>query len=197
MAALGAAAVIAGFAMYIAYADVVSRTVERVQLPGFSVELPAGEVTETSKSPSMGSHKVEIASSLVGELFRGENATPTVSVNWMSRFVTHEEWRDVHLPKFIRSLGDAYANSRVLKEEDIDGQRWLYIVGPGDVSVGFGSVSCAEDFQVVVVLGRYRETDRQAGELGKILRSVKCSIIATDRIRPTAAARPSGRPGLD
>ena len=187
---LVAAATLVGLAVVIFLKERAAAKVERVELPGFSIELPAGTATETSKSPMGGSHKVDLKASPVGALTRREVSNPSLVIQWMAQEATQQEWRDVYLPIFSKSVGAATGGSpRMLKEETIDDQRWLYIVGDKDIPIGFGVVSCDVNFQVLVMFGRYRDADRQAEALGKILRSAQCSISEANRTRLTAALR--------
>src|SRR3954470_17582043 len=91
----------------------------------------------------------------------------------------------------VKALGEKQGQYRLLKEQALDGQRWLsvYAFGSDNLPFGIGVVSCDEDFQVMVVYGRYRDTDRQAAELGKVLRSVRCVARAVSATRLSAAVR--------
>jgi len=183
-------ATLVGLAVAIFLKERAAAKVERVELPGFSIELPAGTVTETSRLPTGGSHKVDLKSSPLGAITRRETSNPKLAIQWMAQSATQEEWREIYLPTFSKAIGAAAGgNQRVLRDETIDKQRWLNIVGTGDVPIGFGVVACDENFQVVVIFGRYRDADRQAEELGKILRSAKCSVSESNRARLVAALR--------
>jgi hypothetical protein len=96
----------------------------------------------------------------------------------MAQGATQEDWREVYLPVFSKAVGAAAGgNPRVLEDQVLDEQRWLFIVGAKDIPIGFGVVACDDDFQVVVIFGRYRDVDRQAEELGKMLLFVVLGIV--------------------
>lgn len=183
-------ATLMGLAIALFLRDLAAKKVERVSLPGFSIELPAGKVTETSDVPSGGSHKIDLESSTYRWLLRQEAGSPKIAVQWMSQGGTREEWRENFLPIFTSALGSTVgAHPTILKEQSIDDQRWLYIVGDSKWPIGLGVVSCDDDFQVMVIYGRYRDTGRQSEVLGGILSSVECAASREQRTRLTTATR--------
>ena len=163
----------------------------RVELPGFSIELPGGEVLATSQAPAGGSHKVHVHPSLLGIVTRRELTNPQLVIQWMAQRASLEDWRTIYLPLFVQALGAKFEKHQVLKEEALDDQHWLFIISFSDenLPMGIGVVKCDEDFEVMVIYGRYRSAGRQATELGKVLRSVRCTVREANRTKLRAALR--------
>ena len=156
--------------------DRANARVQRVDLPGFSIELPRGEVLSMSPAAAGGTYRLDVNPSVLGWLIRRELSNPQLGVQWLSQRATLAELRKDFLPVLIQALASKGEEHRVLKEQDLDDQRWLTVIGVGaeNLPFGIGFASCDETFHVMVIYGRYRSAERQATELGKILRTVRC-----------------------
>jgi hypothetical protein len=182
---------IVGFIISMYFEDRANDRVTRVELPGFSVELPRGEVLSTNPAPASGTYRLDVNPSVLGWIIRRELSNPQLGIQWISQAATLDEWRKNYLPVMIQALGGKTEQHRVLKEQAVDDQRWLTVIGVGkeELPFGVGIMSCDEKFHVMVIYGRYRSPERQAAELGKILRSVRCGVRQENRNRLSAAVR--------
>jgi hypothetical protein len=163
---------------------------ERVTLPGFSVELPRGTVKHTSNAPSAGKHELELPEpSFLDSLSQKVVGTPKVSVEWMAQSFTREEWDRDMVPIFTQAVARGVPGARVLHQEAVGDDRWLHIVGLPDSPVAFGVVRCDDGFSVMLVHGRYRDVEKEAVELRRIMKSVQCKVTEANRARVLAAVR--------
>jgi hypothetical protein len=163
---------------------------ERVTLPGFSIELPHGEVQRTSKAPSAGKHEIKLpAPSLMDIALRRSVSSPQVSVEWMAQSFSREEWDGQMLPIFTQAVSRTVAGARLLRQEALDNGSRLDVIGVPGSPVAFGVVRCDEKFSVLVVHAHFRDPDREAEEIRGILRSVTCNVTDANRARVVAAVR--------
>jgi len=172
--------------------DRANARVTRVDLPGFSIELPKGKVLSTSQAPAGGTHRLDVNPSTLGWIIRRELSNPQLGIQWISQRFTLEEWRRDLLPVLIQAIAAKDGKHQVLNEQTVDDQRWLTVFGIGDDNLpfGIGVASCSEDFHVMVIYGRYRSPARQATELARILRSVRCTAErAMSNTRLSASVR--------
>jgi hypothetical protein len=163
---------------------------ERVTLPGFSIELPRGEVTLTSTAASAGKHEVKLPKPSFMDVVtqRAVNA-PKLSVEWMAQSFSREEWDQQMVPIFTQALAREIPGAKVLRQESLAADRWLHVIGLPTSPVAFGIVSCDQAFSVLVVHGRFRQPDLEAAEVRRILRSVTCNVTDANRARVEAAVR--------
>ena len=163
----------------------------RLNLPGFSVEVPEAIVVSTSNSPSSGKHTMKFAEpSLFETTFEKMHDPGKLVLEWNSQSYSREEWKKVALPALVDTFkGKVPDSGGILREKDVGKDRWLYVVGQALAPVGFGVVDCDPSFAVWVTLARYRDVDRTAEELERIVKSVQCTVGDANRARPSAATR--------
>jgi hypothetical protein len=163
---------------------------ESVSLPGFSIELPPGRVTKTSRNPLGGKHAIELpAPSFRDIISGGEVADREMEVHWSQNRVSHELWKSMLLPVVMTQLPGASTDSKVVHEEMLDDSSWLTMVQNSQGNVGIGVVTCSESFAVYVTYVRYTDLDRQIGALREIVKSVRCNEDATVPARAVIATR--------
>jgi hypothetical protein len=163
-----------------------------VNLPGFSIALPAGDVISTSSSPSSGKHEIKLAKpSFLQSVFEDAVREGKASVEWSSQSYSLEDWKTMLLPTMMQtfSSGMKGGRSEVLKEAVSGDGRWTYVVGEPKIPVGIGVINCDASFSLIVILARYRDIDRQFADLDRIVKSVQCSTTDANRARPVAATR--------
>jgi hypothetical protein len=162
---------------------------QHVDLPGFSLMLPPGEVGSSSKSPTDGIHKLNLSRSMVDHLRSDVARYGAVSVTWSSTVYTRADWTRDFLPVFTGTIGDAAApDSKVMVEEQIDATRWFAIAGSARLPIALGIVTCGELFQVSITYAHYHDVARQLEDIRKIVSSVRCKVTAQNLERPVAAA---------
>jgi hypothetical protein len=158
---------------------------ERVQLPGFTLELPAGKVITSTTLPSDGSHK------LVPAVTGVPNAQ--VSVYWTQHGRSHDEILTMHRDKTIRAiLGSPDA---VNNERTISPGRWIAFVGDEASGEGGGMavVSCEHGFSILVVVNASNEFETEMNLTRDIAASVRCALTAANRQTVQATVRLSRR----
>jgi hypothetical protein len=163
----------------------------RVNLPGFSIELPEGEVTKTSSAPTDGQHEITLPKpNLLEETFEKMHAAGKVQVEWSSQSFSQEDWKTLLLSAMIQALdASTKGKNEILKEASAGKDRWLYVFGQPRSPVGIGVINCDPSFSVTVTLVRYRDVERQFSELLSIVKSVECAVSDSNRERPLAATR--------
>jgi hypothetical protein len=165
------------------------RSWKRVELPGFSVMLPAGKRVATSEAPSAGKHHLKLTGSFVDHWLRDTVIDGNVIVEWTSQASTREEWDSLFLPMLVASLNTTIPGSKVLKDEQIDDSRWMSIIGKHRVPLAVGVVRCDESFQVMITYAHSHLIEPQADDMREILRSVSCHVAAANRARILAVTR--------
>jgi hypothetical protein len=110
----------------LAWRPVAGAEAPRVELPGFSVVLPAGDVTEQSRLPATGTYKLAIPAGVRLDapydkldpallLPRGRQ----VAVSWMAVAHTTDEWR-AYVGAIAKSMG---TTARIGRDEEISAGR--------------------------------------------------------------------------
>jgi hypothetical protein len=163
----------------------------RVKLPGFSIELPEGEVANTSISPTDGKHEVTLPKpNLLEKTFEKMHDAGKVEVEWSSQSYSQEEWKTLLLPAMIQTFDVTIkGKNEILKQGSAGKDRWLYVIGQPHSPVGVGVINCDPAFSVTLSLAHYRDVERQFDELQTIVKSVECAVTAANRERPLAATR--------
>jgi hypothetical protein len=164
---------------------------ERVRLPGFSIEVLPGRVVSTSKVPSDGRHELKLRKpDLFQTYFWKVLPEGTLSISWSSLTHSREEWKTLLLPAIIKSLdASAKPGNRLLQEASIDEHRWMYVIGTPTLPIGLGVIDCDPSFSVNVTLAHVRHVGRQLAELRRLVESVRCEVTAANTSRPLAATR--------
>jgi hypothetical protein len=151
--------------------------------------LPRGKITESAKAPLGGSHKVDVAPSLLGMLAKREVPTPKLAVDWSSQAYTQEEWSRDSIPIFSKALGKPTQAAKVVSQETLSKDRWIHLLMVSDVPLAIGVVRCDPKFMVTLIYGHYRDPSRQMRETRDILESVKCAVTDRNRGGLSAATR--------
>lgn len=157
----------------------------RVQLPGFSLELPAGEISKSTALPSDGSHKLIPAVDGV--------ANAMVSVYWSQHGKSHDEILVLHRDKMLRAI---VGESEVINNElTIAPGRWIGFVGDEATGEGAGMavVTCEHGFSVMVVVNTSNELKKELRVTRDIAQSVRCALTAANRQTIQATVRLSRR----
>jgi hypothetical protein len=162
-----------------------------VELPGFSIELPEGEVIRTSGEPTHGKHEIRLPQpSLFEKTFEKIHDAGKVEVEWSSPSLSQEDWKSMLLPAIVGALDSTVGGKNgILKEASAGTDRWIYVIGQPRTSVGLGVVNCDPAFSVTVTLVHYRDVERQFSELSSIVKTLNCAVSRTVRERPFAATR--------
>lgn len=163
----------------------------RISLPGFSVELPAGKVRSTSKSPISGKHQVDLSSPGFTEMvFDKARSKPLVWVEWNTQSISRDDWKSLLMPVITQAIGSAtQANTKIIKEVTVAPDRWFFVAGTPDEPMTMGVVNCEQTFSVMLIQFRYREVEREAAAMQSMIESVKCEVTDANRARPVAAIR--------
>lgn len=162
----------------------------RVELPGFSVVLPAGDVTEQSRLPATGTYKLAIPVDVRLDapydnldrallLPRGRQ----VAVSWMAIAHTPDEWR-TYVEAIAKSMG---VPAKIGRDEAIAEGRRVTLIDLPAFSMGVGSAICDGKFSVVVIWAMSRDAGQQWMGTRAAVESVSCKLTA-DNLRPFEAA---------
>jgi hypothetical protein len=163
----------------------------RINLPGFSVEVPETIVVSTSNSPSTGKHTLKFPEpGLLEKTFEEAHGAGKLLLEWDSQAYSREDWKKLLLPTFVQSFAaHVPGGSRILREAEPAKDRWVYVLGQDRAPVGIGVINCDSSFSVTVTFARHRDVDRTAEELTRIVKSVQCAVAEANRARPVAAIR--------
>jgi len=166
----------------------------RVSLPGFSIALPPGAVIEDSKNPAGGSHKRLISESALAGIPHLEE--PEVTVLWLTRSLTYEEFRDQMLPAVV-SMQPKKIEGAILHDEQFSAGRFLALFGRKDMIIGFGVVNCPVELGIGLVLRLHSSQDAQLEAMRDLVKSVRCAREPVAPLRPRAAVHlPDGFGGV-
>lgn len=163
------------------------RQLRKVDLPGFSIQLPEGEIVTSGNSPTDGKHAVSVSMSMWSGA--GLLASQELEVHWSNRAFPPEVWSQRLLPSLASALSAGNPDAKVLEEKALGDDRWLYIVGTEDSPAGVGVVNCDPRFSVMVSYVRYQDRARLSAGLEDILRSVRCAVTDANRAPVLAATR--------
>jgi hypothetical protein len=159
----------------------------RVELPGFSLELPAGEVLKSTALPSDGSHRLVPAVKGV--------ANAMVSVAWSQHGKSHDEFLVMHRDKTLRAV---LGNSEAINNElTISPGRWIGFAGDPSTGegAGLGVVTCEHGFSILFVVNTSNELSKEMKVARDIAKSVRCALTAANRQTVQATVRLSSRFG--
>jgi hypothetical protein len=158
------------------------------------MDLPKGEVTFSSKSPTVGTHKIKPRrASLSAHFIDDEVIYNEFSVSWSTQSSSREEWEREYLPFFMRSISQVVPRARVLRRGALDADRWFAVVGSDRVPLAVGVVRCDARFQVEFVFSRYHDVARQAALAERAVKSVRCEVTDENRAGLLPATRlPAG-----
>lgn len=162
---------------------------KRVAFPGFSVNLPDGEIVSRSALPSQGQYKLKLEGSMLEHLRHDIVRNGAARVSWSSQPMTLEEWNRDYLPLITGALSSSVPGAKLMQQEVLDENRWLSIVGAERVSLAIGVVRCDETFQVEIHYTRYHDSPRQIADLRELVSSVRCQVTDRNRTRPVASTR--------
>ena len=169
---------------------------QRVELPGFSVELPDGPVGTSSTSPSNGQLQRKLPRSWRETWDESVMPQGTVVVSWSTESRSYDEWHQVDLPMSVATLSAMIPGAQVMSMERVADDRWMVSVGTVDAPLAIGVVRCDPAFQVALSYARYSDALRQAEDLREILRSVRCDVRAENRAVLRVATRLPAKLGL-
>lgn len=156
--------------------------VERIKLPGFSLDAPIGEVVIHSKSHSNGKYKVALPDPSLGDRFTKDVANNSSFVaSWTSDASTREDWDSVYLTIFVEALQKIIPGARILHREEVAPDRWFVIVGNDRIHVATGIIQCDPRFQVDITVTRYYDVQRMIPLAARILKSVTCEVTDQNR----------------
>jgi len=162
----------------------------RVELPGFSIVLPAGQVAEHGDQPQGGNYRVFVQLPAGGKLaapygaIDGSKLLPPparhIVVSWLDIRYSHEEWLALLVRPAVPAMRGP--NARVTHVEDRGDGKFLAAIGNDNVSIALAYVPCGKNFSVNIVFSVTREVaDQLAG-----------ARIAADSI--VCGANPGGTP---
>ena len=169
--------------------DSYRKSWERVELPGFSILLPPGKVVETSTVPSTGKHQREIKGSLVDHWIKDITVNGSVIATWSNDASTFDEWKRDYRPIMLTGIENAAPGSKVLKEEFVDEDHWIFVIGTDRVPLALGTVHCDEHFQIQIMYAHYHDVARQVADLRELMNSVRCDVRAENRTMTRATTR--------
>jgi hypothetical protein len=169
---------------------------ERVTLPGFSILMPPGKVVETSREPSIGKHQREISGSLVDHWAKDIATNGSVMASWSTDSSTFEEWKRDSLPIMLTGIENATPGAKVIREELLDDDHWIFVLGTDTVPLALGTIRCDQAFQILVVYAHYHDAERQVADLREIMDSVHCEVSAENLAMTRAATRLPEKFGL-
>jgi len=159
-----------------------------VSLPGFSIDLPEGRVTNTTKEAFAGRHELLLPEPGVLErlpLTTSRKPVATVLVSWNRHGLDD---KDIH--GFLRGVAlNSIPGSKVLRESRPTPQSWVLAVGVPKDSVVYAFHSCEPGFGVVVVVNVNKRLDADFGLASKIIQTVTCSLTEANRRPPEVATR--------
>jgi hypothetical protein len=157
----------------------------RTTLSGFSIELPEGVVRESSTTRIGGKHVVTVAASSNGFLAPAEHTKRNVHLTWSfssaHQHVSLETYKRDTLPLFMTTAQANNIRSRLVSEEVIAPDRWLFMLEINQQPVAVGVITCERLLQLTVVYGRYADAARQAHETRRLLQSVECALTDAHR----------------
>jgi len=172
-------------------ASAADATFERVELPGFSVEVPAGRVVRRASDPSAGVYEVDLTYARRSlRLPPDEGGVARVTLSWLSRLDSDAE-REIRIRDEAGLFGilhpeppPAYAPAR---------DRRVVLVGDERFPKAVGSVDCAADFGVTLVMTSDERHLVTLAAARRVLESVACHVTADNRAPPVPALRlPAG-----
>ena len=173
----------------LAWRPVVGAEAPRVELPGFSLVLPAGEVTEQSTLAATGTYKLAIPADVRLDapydkldpallLPRGRQ----VAVSWMAIAHTADEWR-AYVEAIAKSMG---TTARIGRDEEIAAGRRVTLIDLPTFSIGIGAAVCDGKFSVVIIWAMSRDAGQQWMGTSAAVESVSCKLTA-ENLRPFEA----------
>jgi len=162
----------------------------RVELPGFSIVLPAGQVAEHGNQPQAGNYRVFVQMPASGKLAAPYGALDGskflapparhIVVSWLDTRYSREEWLTLLVRPTVNAVRGP--NARVMHDEDLGDGKFLAAVGNDKFSIALAYAPCGNKFSVNIIFSVSREfADQLAG-----------ARIAVDSI--VCGANPGGTP---
>jgi len=161
-----------------------------VQLPGFTVNLPSGDVINTSQLGFAGRHEIRLPEpSMLDRMnpLSKRIAQPRVVVSWSQHGLADGEWYVQLRGTLLKSFPGE--NVQVLKEQRSSKDSWVTVVGDAKAPVGFGTYRCEAGFNVDVVVAVSADAEEQFTFTRGIIESVRCALTDANRRRPEASMR--------
>lgn len=161
---------------------------QRVSLPGFSIELPAGRVKSTAKEGFAGRHELQLPEPGILRylpLATNRRTEARVSVGWNQHGLDAEEYSTFLRGMILKTV----PNGRVLREVDLAPGTWVQTIGNETVSVTYASKSCERGFSVDLVVAVNLRPDADFALAQEMVQSVVCSLTDANLQRPVAATR--------
>jgi hypothetical protein len=156
---------------------------QKVDLPGFSLSLPAGEVINSTSMPSAGAHQIKPAVTGV--------ANPLLSIYWTQHGRSHAEWIVMNRDKVFGSFMPGTPG--VAKEENVLDDRWVGQLGDDDSGGSVAIVTCEPGFSIMFVVNVSNRTEDDLRVAREMAKSVRCALTDANRHKPDATARLSRR----
>lgn len=156
---------------------------EVVQLPGFSLELPVGQVNKSTKMKSAGSHHVKVmpgwTASMpepVRKLVQANESMSEgiVTVHWRAGAMTPDEQKELRTAAVNSTSGALGWRVESLKDEKEQG-RWLAVIGDGRQRMAIGGAYCAPGLSIYVNF-KLSDTVIVEQEGRRIVRSLVCKL---------------------
>jgi hypothetical protein len=174
---------------------------ERVELPGFSIVLPGGQVTARGDQPLAGKYRVQpsiaekpAAPYDVLNAGRLHPAHREVAVSWISESYSHEEWLDM----MVRPTAIAIPDGKVLHDSELGGGRFLAAVGSDQFPIGMAIAPCGPRFSVVVIFAMSLDQADQLRGARLAIESLVCSAAtAAPALEPVVTLPKDFKPDAD
>jgi len=159
----------------------------RVELPGFSIVLPAGQVIEQSNLPTDGRYKLGLPDPVaLAAPYDGLDRASflpaqgrQIVVSWMGAAYSRDEWRG-QLETIASTIG---RGATVEREEEVEPGRRIALVGTSRFSIGVGSRNCGDRFSVMVVFSMSRDPAAQWTGARTAIDSIQCKVTQENLTR--------------
>lgn len=161
------------------------RSWKRVELPGFSIVIPPGEVVHTSTETWTGKHQVKLEGSLLDRWVHDVAFNGNVSVSWSSETYSRDEWRTQFVPAISAAMKQSIPDAGLMQEARIDESRWYAVIGNAHAPVALGVARC-DAFQVNIAYAHYHDASKQVADLLEMMSSIRCAEGVPTRVRPVA-----------
>jgi hypothetical protein len=159
-----------------------------VSLPGFSINLPTGWVTNTTKEGFAGRHDLLLTDSGILRrlpLATGRRPEATVSVSWSRHGLDDKGYSSFFRDAALSSI----PNSKVVREATLTSGNWVLTIGSPAESATYAFHSCEPGFTIVVFVDVNTRANANFGLANRIIQSATCSLTEANRKRPEAATR--------
>jgi hypothetical protein len=160
------------------------------QFPGFSVDVPEGEVVKSSRLPFAGRHEVRLPQPEMLERLNPLDHTvpaPRVIVSWAQHDLDDGEHFQLLRGSLLKSLPGK--NVQVLKESSTRADVNVLVIGEPGKPIALGTRRCERGFNVDVMVMVSTDVDEQFALARRITESIRCALTDANRRRPEAATR--------